>query len=136
MSMRVDSEDAELDEINVTPMVDLFMVLMLIFIIMTTTQLAGLKVHLPSAQSKSTLDKDTKTIAITVSNEGKIFFDSYAVTLPELQQRLVAQRAATPDCQIVGRGDDQTDYQKVVEVLDAIQLADITQVGLVINPHH
>ena len=136
MSMRVDSEDAELYEINVTPMVDLFMVLMLIFIIMTTTQLAGLKVHLPSAQSKSTLDKDTKTIAITVSNEGKIFFDSYAVTLPELQQRLVAQRAATPDCQIVVRGDDKTEYQKVVEVLDAIQLADITKVGLVIKPHH
>ena len=133
--MRTDEADEELDEINVTPMVDLFMVLMLIFIIMTTTQLAGLKVHLPSAQSKSNLDK-TKTIAITVSNDGKIFYDSYPVTESELAQKLVSQKAQTPDFQIVLRGDDKTEYQKIVSVLDVLQQTDISKVGLVIKPHH
>ena len=133
--MRTDEADEELDEINVTPMVDLFMVLMLIFIIMTTTQLAGLKVHLPSAQSKSTLDK-TKTIAITVSNDGKIFYDSYPVTESELAQKLVSQKAQTPDFQIVVRGDDKTEYQEIVSVLDVLQQTDISKVGLVIKPHH
>ena len=135
MSMRTDEVDEELDEINVTPMVDLFMVLMLIFIIMTTTQLAGLKVHLPSAASKSNLDK-TKTIAITVSNDGKIFYDSYPVTESELGAKLVAQKAQTPDFQIVVRGDDKTEYQKIVSVLDVLQSEDISKVGLVIKPHH
>jgi biopolymer transport protein ExbD len=135
MSMRTDEGDEELDEINVTPMVDLFMVLMLIFIIMTTTQLAGLKVHLPSAQSKSNLDK-AKTIAITVSNDGKIFYDSYPVTESELEGKLVSQKAQTPDVQIVVRGDDKAEYQKIVAVLDVLQRTDISKVGLVIKPHH
>jgi biopolymer transport protein ExbD len=135
MSMRVDEGEEELDEINVTPMVDLFMVLMLIFIIMTTTQLAGLKVHLPSAASKSNLEK-TKTIAITVSNDGKIFFDSYPVTEDELGQKVAAAKAQNPDMQIAVRGDDKTEYQKIVGVLDVLQRNDVTKVGLVIKPHH
>ena len=123
-----------MSEINVTPMVDLFMVLMLIFIIMTTTQLAGLKVNLPSASSKSTLEKSV-TKAVTVSPEGKIFLDSYPVSLDELGAKLVAAKAQAPEMQVVVRGDDKSEYQKVVAVLDVLQKNDITKVGLVIKPH-
>jgi len=133
MSMQTDG-DGDLDEINVTPMVDLFMVLMLIFIIMTTTQLAGLKVNLPSASSKSTLEKSV-TKAVTVSPEGKIFLDSYPVSLDELGAKLVAAKAQAPEMQVVVRGDDKSEYQKVVAVLDVLQKNDITKVGLVIKPH-
>ena len=132
MSMQTDG-DGDLDEINVTPMVDLFMVLMLIFIIMTTTQLAGLKVNLPSAASKSTLEKSV-TKAVTVSPEGKIFLDSYPVSLDELGQKLVAAKAQSPEMQVVVRGDDKSEYQKIVAVLDVMQKNDITKVGLVIKP--
>ncbi len=134
MAMQSDNDDDELVEPNVTPMVDLFMVMMLIFIIMTTTQLAGLKVNLPKASAKSNLDKNVKTHAITVSND-KILFDSYPVTLPELDQKLTAQKAQTPDFQVVVRGDSQTAYQRVVDVLDILQRDDISKVGLVIKPH-
>ncbi|MFL9828971.1 ExbD/TolR family protein, partial [Rhodoplanes sp. SY1] len=60
----------------------------------------------------------------------KIFLDTVPVTLAELEQRLVQQRALTPDFPVVVRGDSQTQYQNVIDVLDLLGRLDIKQVGL------
>ena len=128
--MQVQSEAKPYDDINITPMLDLAYVLLVIFIIMTTATVQGLKVNLPKASAAPSLAKQT-TKAITVTNEGKIFLDTIPVTLAELEQRLVQQRAVTPDFPVVLRGDSQTQYQNVIDVLDLLGRLNITQVGLV-----
>jgi biopolymer transport protein ExbD len=131
--MQVQSESKPYDDINITPMLDLAYVLLVIFIIMTTATVQGMKVNLPRASAAPSLAQQT-TKAITITNEGKIFLDTIPVTLSELEQRLVQQRALTPDFPVVVRGDSQTPYQNVIDVLDLLGRLAITQVGLATKP--
>jgi biopolymer transport protein ExbD len=131
--MQVQSEEKPYDDINITPMLDLAYVLLVIFIIMTTASVQGLKVNLPKASAAPSLAKP-QTKAITVTNEGKIFLDTIPVTLDELAQRLTQQKAQTPDFPVVVRGDSQTQYQKIMDVLDLLGRIGITQVGLATKP--
>ncbi|HEV2156677.1 MULTISPECIES: ExbD/TolR family protein [Bradyrhizobium] len=131
--MQVQSESKPYDDINITPMLDLAYVLLVIFIIMTTATVQGMKVNLPKASAAPSLAQQT-TKAITVANDGKLFLDTIPVTLPELEQRLVQQRALTPEFPIVVRGDSQTPYQNVVDVLDLLGRLNFTQVGMATKP--
>src|ERR1700758_5254339 len=131
--MQVQSESKPYDDINITPMLDLAYVLLVIFIIMTTATVQGLKVNLPKASAAPSLAKQT-TKAITVTNDGKIFLDTIPVTLAELEQRLIQQKALTPEFPIVLRGDSATQYQNVVDVLDMLGRQNFTQVGMATQP--
>ena len=131
--MKVETETKPYDTINVTPMLDLAYVLLVIFIIMTTATVQGQKVNLPKASAAPSLATQT-TKAITVANDGKIFLDTIPVTLVELEQRLIQQRALTPEFPVVVRGDSQTQYQNVIDVLDLLGRINITQVGLATKP--
>ncbi|MBR0964147.1 biopolymer transporter ExbD [Bradyrhizobium diazoefficiens] len=131
--MQVQSESKPYDDINITPMLDLAYVLLVIFIIMTTATVQGMKVNLPKASAAPSLAQQT-TKAITVASDGKLFLDTIPVTLPELEQRLVQQRALTPEFPIVVRGDSQTSYQNVVDVLDLLGRLNFTQVGMATKP--
>ncbi len=93
--MQVQSDAKPYDDINITPMLDLAYVLLVIFIIMTTATVQGMKVNLPKASASPSLAQQT-TKAITVTNDGKIFLDTIPVTLSELRLRLLQQKALTP----------------------------------------
>ena len=121
------------DDINITPMLDLAYVLLVIFILMTTATVQGLKVNLPKGSNAPSLAKP-QTKAITINNEGKIFLDTVPVTLPELEQRLTAIKGQNPDIPVVVRGDSLTQYQAVMDVLDIIGRLGISQVGLATKP--
>ena len=131
--MHVQSEEKPYDDINITPMLDLAYVLLVIFVIMTTATVQGMRVNLPKASPAKSLAKPT-TKAITVTQEGKIFLDTIPVTLAELKQRLAQQKALTPEFPVVVRGDGQVQYQSVVDVLDLLGRLDITTVGLATKP--
>jgi biopolymer transport protein ExbD len=131
--MQVQSESKPYDDINITPMLDLAYVLLVIFIIMTTASVQGMKVNLPKASSAPSLAAQA-TKAITVTNDGKIFLDTIPVSLPELEQRLVQQKSTTPQFPVVLRGDGQTQYQNIMNVLDLLGRLSITQVGLATKP--
>jgi biopolymer transport protein ExbD len=122
-------EDKPYDDINITPMLDLAYVLLVIFILMCTASVQGVKVNLPKASAAPSLAKP-KTKAITISNDGKIFLDTVPVTLAELEQRLAQAKAAVPDLPVVVKGDSLTQYQGVMDVLDVFGRLGITQVGL------
>jgi len=128
--MRVQSESKPYDDINITPMLDLAYVLLVIFIIMTTAAVQGIKVNLPKASAAPSLAKPT-TKAVTITNDGKIFLDTYPVTLQELEDRLRQQKAITPEFPVVIKGDGQVQYARVIDVLDLMGRLDITQLGLV-----
>jgi biopolymer transport protein ExbD len=123
------------DDINVTPMVDLYLVLLLIFIIMTTAGVQSVKVNLPKAGGPSKPDKAPKTQAITLNNEGKVFLNTIPMnSLADLEQKLSDIKAKTPDFPVVVRGDSQTQYQGVMDVLDVLGRLGLSQIGLATKP--
>ena len=128
--MQVQQENKPYDDINVTPMLDLAYVLLVIFIIMTTASVQGIKVNLPKASNTPSLAKP-KTKAITINESGQVFLDAYPVTIPELETRLAQLKAADPELPVVVKGDAKVHYEKVVDVLDLMGRLDITQLGLV-----
>jgi biopolymer transport protein ExbD len=132
--MQADSKSY--DDINVTPMVDLYLVLLLIFIIMTTAGVQGVKVNLPKASASASKKMDQPKIqAITVDNSGNIKLNATAVAnVAELETKLSAVKAATPEFPAVVRGDSQTQYQVIMDVLDVLGRLGISQVGLATKP--
>jgi biopolymer transport protein ExbD len=110
-------------------MLDLAYVLLVIFILMCTASVQGVKVDLPKAQNAPSLGKP-KTKSITVSSEGKVFLDTAEVTLQELESRLASLKAANPDLPVIIRGDRITQYHAVTDVLDVLGRVGLSQVGL------
>ena len=118
------------DDINITPMLDLAYVLLVIFILMATASVQGIKVNLPNASSSQSLVQP-KTVAITVNNQGQVFMDAFPVTIPELEAQLRSKKAINPTLPVVLKGDQTAQYGKITEVLDLCRRLDITDVGLV-----
>lgn len=129
-SMEDDDVDAPVDGINITPLVDVLMVVLVMFILTATAQVSGIRVDLPKASSTVSLVQP-KSKAISVNDNGQVFLDAYPVTLPELEDRLRTEKALNPDFPVILRGDSLVQYQKVVEVLDLLRRLELTQVGLV-----
>jgi biopolymer transport protein ExbD len=126
-------EDKPYDEINITPMLDLAYVLLVIFILMTTATVAGLKASLPRASKNPPTkkkDEEQKLKAITVDNSGGILMDNARVTLPDLEARLKAHQVKFPEFPVIIKGDSGTPYQVVVDVLELVTRLGIKQVGL------
>jgi biopolymer transport protein ExbD len=128
--MKVESEEKVYDDINITPMLDVAYVLLLIFIIMTTATVQGIQVNLPKASSTPSLSKP-KTKAISITQDGAIYLDTYPVSIQELETRLSQYKAATPDLPVVLKADAAIQYEKVIEVLDVVTRLEISQLGLV-----
>jgi biopolymer transport protein ExbD len=118
------------DDINITPMLDLAYVLLVIFILMATASVQGIKVDLPKAGSAASLAAP-KTKAITINTSGQIFLDAFPVTIADLEARLRTEKANNPDVPIVVKGDAAVQYQKVMEVLDLLRRLELNKVGLV-----
>src|SRR3984885_6121833 len=115
------------------PLIKIDYVLFVNYIITTNVSVQGLKVNFPKASAAPSLAKP-QTKAITVTNEGKIFLDTFPVTLSELEQRLAQLKAQTPEFPVVVRGDGLAQYQKIMDVLDLLGRLGITQVGLATKP--
>lgn len=125
------ADNKSYDDINVTPMVDLYLVLLLIFIIMTTAGVQGIKVNLPRGSPASSKPiEGPKMQAITVNNEGKIFLNTIPVTLEELSSKLESLKSSTPEFPVVIRGDSGSQYQGIMDVLNVVGRLGITQIGL------
>ena len=102
--MKLQEDNEPYDDINITPMLDLAYVLLVIFIIMTTASVQGIKVNLPQASKSPALGKP-KTKAITIAEDGKRYLDTYPVTFAELETRLRAYSAEKPDLPVIIKGD-------------------------------
>jgi biopolymer transport protein ExbD len=120
---------SSLNELNITPLLDLAFVLLVIFII-TTPQLSNdLEMNLPTAK-KNKPAVPPKINRIIVDTTGRITLNDKPVELPALKQTLFAMKAEDPETSVVVKGAGDVDYQKVIGVLDLLQQADITKVGL------
>lgn len=128
---KAQEDGAVYDDINITPMLDLAYVLLVIFILMTTASVQGIKVNLPKASNTPSLAKPA-TRAITITETGALYLDAYPVaSLADLEARLLQFKAASPEFPVVVKGDSAVQYERVVEVLDLLGRLDLNQIGLV-----
>ena len=119
-----------LNELNITPLLDLAFVLLVIFII-TTPQLSNdLEMNLPSPKKQKPPSPPPKINRLNVETSGRITFNDQPMELPVLRQTLVSLKTTDPEATVVVKGASQVDYQRVITVLDALQQADISKVGL------
>lgn len=128
---KAQEDGAIYDDINITPMLDLSYVLLVIFILMTTASVQGIKVNLPKASNTPSLAKPS-TKAITITDTGALYLDAYPMaTIADLEARLLQYKAITPEFPIVVKGDQAVQYVKVIEVLDMLGRIELNQIGLV-----
>jgi biopolymer transport protein ExbD len=130
MSEGVKEDNQPYDEINITPMLDLAYVLLVIFIIMTTASVQGIRVDIPQTSVTGSLAKP-QIRAITITSDGAVYLDAYPVDMPTLEQRLSEYKSGNPDLPVVLKGDAAAHYEKVSEVLEICKRQGITEIGLV-----
>lgn len=116
------------NEINITPMLDLAYVLLVIFILLATASVQGIKVDLPKASSAASLAQP-KTVAVTVTQD-QVYIDAYPVSMTELEARLSSEKALNPEVPVVVKGDATVQYQRVLEVFDMARRIGLEKVGL------
>ncbi len=117
-------------EINVTPFVDVMLVLLIVFMVTAPLLTVGVSVDLPKA-TNAPLPGQDEPLTVTVDHEGKIYLQETVITLAELGPRLVAIGETKPDLRIFVRGDRVIDYGRVMEVVGAIHDAGVGKVALV-----
>ncbi len=120
-------------DINVTPMVDVMLVLLIIFMITAPLLTAGVPVDLPKTNAGQ-VKGDDQPISVTVDAKGRIFLQETEVQLDELSARLRAVTAAKPDNRIFVRGDAGINYGRVMEVMGQLSAAGFPHVALVTQP--
>lgn len=119
-----------LAEINVTPFVDVMLVLLVVFMITAPLLTAGVQVDLPKASVKN-LPKDDKPLEIAIDQNGAIFMADTAISDAELIPRLEAIAGTRRDLRIYVRGDRRLEYGRVMQIIGAINKAGFLKVALV-----
>lgn len=116
-------------EINVTPMVDVMLVLLIIFMVTAPLLTVGVPVDLPKTQAAPLQEKD-EPLTVSVNSKGDIFLQETAIDVETLIPRLQAITGVNPEARIFVRGDKGVSYGRIMEVMGAITAAGYTKVAL------
>jgi biopolymer transport protein TolR len=119
-------------EINVTPMVDVMLVLLIIFMVSAPLLTVGVPLDLPQTQAK-TLDQDKEPLTVSVNGKGQVYLQNTEIPLEEVVPKLkaITEARAGADERIYVRGDRQVDYGTVMKVMGRISAAGFHRVALV-----
>jgi biopolymer transport protein TolR len=125
------SKGAEpMSEINVTPMVDVMLVLLVIFILTAPLMASSIKLDLPKTEAAKASEAP-KFVTLVVDKAGQIFLNDKPATLDELKTSLLQTAVKNPDTEVQLRADEAVPYGKVVEVMGAAQKAGLNRIGFV-----
>jgi len=135
-SAKAKGRRAPMADINVTPLVDVMLVLLIIFMVTAPLMTSGVKVNLPDSRAKA-LDQDKKPVDIAIDRSGAITIDDQPVTMDAMADRL-APIAARTDAegkppQVILRADKGLDYGKVMAVMGELNRAGLNRVSLLSN---
>jgi biopolymer transport protein TolR len=122
-----------MSDINVTPMVDVMLVLLVIFMITAPLLTAGVHVDLPKTSAAAVQGQD-EPIAVTIDRRGRIFIQESEVTLDTLAPRLSAVTLNNRDIRVFVRGDQGIAYGQVMSVIGAVRAAGFSKVALLTQP--
>ncbi|HTJ63525.1 MAG TPA: protein TolR [Alphaproteobacteria bacterium] len=123
-----------LAEINVTPLVDVMLVLLIVFMVTAPLLTTGVHVDLPKSKAAPMSQSDDKPLEISIDKDGQIFLQKTAITIDELVPKLNAISNENHDAKIYIRGDKANSWGTMMEVLGAVGGAGYGKVGLVSNP--
>ncbi len=128
-----------ISDINVVPYIDVMLVLLVIFMISAPLMVQGIQVNLPEASSEALPVKNNEPLIISIDQEGKIFLETestknQSLTLLELNSFVSKIFQASPNMQVVIRGDASVAYQRVMVVMAELQSAGASDIGLISQP--
>ena len=116
-------------EINVTPLVDVMLVLLIVFMVTAPLMTTGVNVDLPKTDA-APVNSDTKPLAVSIKGNGDIYLGDDAVTLEQLDAKLQAAAQNDPTRRIFVRGDEHIDYGRVMQVMGQITSGGFAHVSL------
>ena len=127
------SNNGLMSDINVTPFVDVMLVLLIIFMVTAPMMIQGVNISLPEATSEP-LPAEQEQILITIDNNSKVYINGYQVTLDFIQEKLVTIFKGRTDRQVYLRADKRIPYGMVVRVMSEIKGAGVEKLGMVTEP--
>jgi biopolymer transport protein TolR len=122
-----------MSEINVTPLVDVMLVLLVIFIITAPLLASSIQLDLPKTDAAKPLEAP-KFVSVVIDKSSKVFLGDQPIELADLATRLQLTAKASPDTEVQLRSDESVPYGKVVEVIGIAQKAGLSRIGFVANP--
>lgn len=129
MSATVFSDDGTVTGINVTPMVDIMLVLLIVFMVTANfVSESGLKINLPKTQTTET--STTVSLSVAVDERGSLLYKSAKTTVDELKAALTRAVSIDPNTRVTLAADSRLSYQQVMDVLGIIKQAGVTRVAL------
>jgi len=125
-------DDAELSDINITPLVDVMLVLLVAFVITIPVLTNAVHVNLPKTVTTTPPDEQ-KAVTVTVDGDGKVFLNSTEISRQDLEHQLVALKSSNPDLSLHLRADERVPYGPVAKVMAAVEHAGISRVAILTN---
>jgi biopolymer transport protein TolR len=122
-----------ISQINVTPLVDVMLVLLIIFMVTAPILQQGVTIDLPKVAA-GPLTGEEEQLVVNVTKAGQVFLNDTPVTLDQLTAKLQAIAAARPDRPLYVRADQAVAYGEVMRIMGAVRAAGLTRVGLVTEP--
>tara|TARA_B100000809_G_scaffold4331_2_gene4548 strand:+ start:5069 stop:5485 length:417 start_codon:yes stop_codon:yes gene_type:complete len=119
-----------MSDINVTPFVDVMLVLLVVFMVTAPLLTVGVPVDLPKAQA-SLIQEPDEPLSVSIDFEGRVYVQDSEIALRKLTARLIAVTGANPDIRIFVRGDKTIDYGRVMQVIGTINAAGFKRVALI-----
>jgi biopolymer transport protein TolR len=119
-------------EINVIPLVDVVLVLLVIFMVTAPMLYRGMDINLPKSATNTI--KPESRVVLTVERDRRVYVDKDLVPVVQLQQRLDALRRKNPEVSVFLRADRDVPYGAVVQVMDSVKKAGIEKLGMVTDP--
>jgi biopolymer transport protein TolR len=124
---------APMSEINVTPLVDVMLVLVVILIITAPLLASSIRLDLPKAEGTQAADA-SRFVSVVLDKSGQVFFNDKPVAARQLAEQLAAAARQNPETEIQLRADEGVPYGKVVEIMGAAHQAGLTRIGFVAEP--
>ena len=127
------SEKEPMSEINVTPFVDVMLVLLIIFMVTAPLLTVGVQVDLPET-SADTLPEESEPLTLTINSKGEVFIQETKIEFDNLIKKILAVSKNRTDTRIYVRGDKTINYGRVLEVMGKLSGSGFTKVALISEP--
>ncbi|MCM0606916.1 MAG: ExbD/TolR family protein [Xanthomonadaceae bacterium] len=131
--MKMQSTQTALSEINVTPLVDVMLVLLIVFMISAPMMQQGVQVELPKANAGS-LNESPEPLVLVVNADRSIAINGHKIPLANLRTKLTAIAAAKPNIDVLVQADQSVPYGIIAKIIAEVKQSKITRVGLVTEP--
>jgi biopolymer transport protein TolR len=128
-----EQDDDSIAQINITPLVDVMLVLLVIFMVTAPMLQQGIGVELPRVAAKP-LNSEVEQLNVVISRDGGVRLNNAPLSADELNQKLTAIVQVQPDCKVALRADKNVPYGQLAEVMAAIRNAGVKKIGMVTEP--